>query len=51
MERSLDELWLVLEMAWSTLMTVISGHPWQAAAFVAIIIIFWMFLSPGIKRK
>ncbi|MGB7913416.1 MAG: hypothetical protein WCF59_14470 [Desulfobaccales bacterium] len=51
MEHSLDELWISLGMAWSTLKTLISGHPWQAAAFVAIIIIFWIFLSPGIKRK
>ena len=51
MEHSLDELRLGVAMAWSALKTLISGHPVLVAAFVAIIIFFWIFLSPGINRK
>ncbi|MGA8572512.1 MAG: hypothetical protein ACLP7A_07130 [Desulfobaccales bacterium] len=47
MEDSLDELRLDVEMAWSTLETLISGHPMLVVAFAAIIIFFWIFLSPG----
>jgi len=52
MYRSLvDQLWQTLEMAWSSIKTEVRGHVMLALAFVAIVLLFWLFLSPGIKNK
>ncbi len=42
------QLWQTLEMVWSRMKAVVSGHVWLAAGFVAIVVLFWFFLSPGI---
>ncbi len=45
------QLWQNLEMVWSRMKAEVSGHVLLAAAFVAIVVLFWFFLSPGIKNK
>lgn len=52
MDRAfVDQLWQTLEMPWSRMKTEVSGHVVLAVAFVAIVILFWFFLSPRIKNK
>ena len=52
MDQSLVNLfWQTMETAWSGTKTEVSGHPVLAAAFVAIVVLLWFFLSPGIKNK
>jgi hypothetical protein len=51
MERSLDEFWFTLEMAWSTARTEVRAHAALTVAFVAIVLLIWIFLSPGINRR
>jgi len=52
MDRAfVDHLWQTLEMPWSRMKTEVSGHVVLAAAFVVIILLLWIFLSPGIKNK
>ncbi len=46
-----DQLWQTLEMAWSRMKTEVSGHVVLVVAFVAIALLLWLFLSPGIKNK
>ena len=48
---SVYQFWQTLEMAWSSMKTEVSGHIVLAAAFVVIILLLWIFLSPGIKNK
>jgi len=45
------QFWQNLEMAWSRMKAEVSGHIVLAVAFVAILLLFWLFLSPGIKNK
>lgn len=45
------QLWQTLEMVWSRMKAEVSGHVGLAVAFVAIVFLFWFFLSPGIKNK
>ena len=52
MDRAfVDHLWQTLEMPWSRMKTEVSGHIVLAVVFVAIVLLFWIFLSPGIKNK
>ena len=52
MDRSfVDQIWQTFEMAWSRMKTEVSGHVVLAVAFVAIALLFWLFLSPGIQNK
>jgi hypothetical protein len=46
-----DLFWQTLDMAWYRMETEVSGHVVLAAAFVAILLLLWLFLSPGIKDK
>ena len=48
---SVYQFWQTLEMAWSSMKTEVSGHVVLAVAFVVIILLLWIFLSPGIKNK
>jgi hypothetical protein len=50
-EDQLWKLWQNLETVWSRMKAVVSDHVWLAAAFVGIVVLFWFFLSPGIKDK
>jgi hypothetical protein len=47
----IDQLWQTLEVPWSRMKTEVSGHIVLAVAFVAIILLLWLFLSPRIKNK
>ncbi|MFZ0050223.1 MAG: hypothetical protein WAK96_00470 [Desulfobaccales bacterium] len=52
MDRGLvDQFWQNLEIPWSRMKTVVSEHVVLAVGFVAIILLFWFFLSPRIKNK
>lgn len=52
MDRAfVDQLWQTLEIPWSRMTTEVSGHVVLAVAFVAIILLVWLFLSPRIKNK
>jgi hypothetical protein len=52
MDRAfVDQLWQTLEIPWSKMKTAVSGHVVLAVAFVAIILLVWLFLSPRIKNK
>lgn len=46
-----DQFWQAFEMAWSRMKAEVSSHAVLAAAFVAIILLFWIFMSPRIKNK
>ncbi len=46
-----DHLWQTYEMAWSGMQTEVHGHVALVLAFVAILILFWFFTLPQIKRK
>jgi hypothetical protein len=45
----LNQLWQTWEMAWYRTKTEVSGH--VVLAVVAILLLFWLFLSPKIKNK
>jgi hypothetical protein len=52
MDRSMEyEFWQSLDMAWYSLKTEISNHVLLTVAFVAVIILLWVFLAPSIRNK
>ena len=52
MDRAfVDQLWQTLEIPWSKMKTEVSGHVVLVVAFVAIILLVWLFLLPRIKNK
>lgn len=50
-EDQVWRLWQNLEMVWSRMKGEVGDHVLMAGAFVAIIVLFWFFLSPGIKNR
>jgi len=52
MDRAfVDQIWQTLGIPWSRMKAEVSGHVVLTVAFVAIILLFWLFLSPRIKNK
>ena len=51
MNDLLNQGWYALEMAWTKAKCDISGHIVIAVTIAAILVLFWVFLSPQVKSK
>jgi hypothetical protein len=50
-EDILNQLWQTWDLAWYRIQTEVSAQVVVVVALVAILFLFWLFLSPEIKNK
>ena len=50
-DQILDQVKLALEFAWDKARQEAGGHVTLLAAVAAVVLLLWLFLLPGVKKK
>ena len=51
MDQILDQFRFFLKVAWDKATQEASGHATMLAAVAAVVLLLWLFLLPGVKKK